>query len=207
MPKLCRLLALALCVATALPASAAAQDDTAAGAATASPAASADTRLAELEAIVPEFVAGLPLRENMQSAPGELLAARMDDDERTVFETMLEANGKTLADYAAANVPLRVDESDVIVIQLHRVTGIDAAATLDAWVEILGLNTRRPAIEQATIVGHDVRLVSDDARPDFPLLYVFAAGDVTWMVVARDEAVVEEAVRTLSAASAVGSSE
>lgn len=204
MTKHRRLLALTLTAMLALPVAIAAQD-----AATSSPVpepspTAADSRLAELEALVPEYFAGLPLRENMQSAPGELLTSRMEDEERAVFEAMLESTGKTIADYAAASVPVRIDESSAIVIQPHRVSGIDAAATLETWIEILSLNAERPAVERTRIVGQDVVLVSDDARPDFPLLHVFAAGDVVWMVVAEDPAVIEEAVRVFAAPDAAG---
>ncbi len=198
MTKLRLLLAMSLTTALALPAAVVAQDEAAPASATENAAAAEDTRLAELEALVPEFFAGLPLRENMQAVPGELLTSRMDDDERAVFEAMLAANGKTLTDYAAANVPVRIDDASAIVIQPHRVTGIDAAATLDAWVEILGLNTERPTIEEALIAGQEVVRISDAARPDFPQLHLFAAGDVVWMVVAEDPAVIEEAVRTFA---------
>ncbi len=207
MPKFRFPLALALLAVIALPTATGAQLDAEASTPPASTVASGDTRLAELETIVPEYFAGLPLRENMQSAPGELLASRMDEDERALFEAMLEANDKTLADYAAANVPVRIDESTVIVIQPHRVTGIDAAGTLDAWGRILALDTQRPSIEHAVIAGHDVLIVSDEARPGFPMLHLLAAGDVVWMIVAQDAAVVEEAVRSLSAASAVPATE
>lgn len=198
------LLALALGLSLTLSTATSAQDDaevTAAPAAS-SPAAPSDTRLAELEALVPEYFAGLPLRENMQAAPGELLLLRMDDDERAVFEALLADNDKTLADYAAANIVVRIDDTRVVVIQPHRVTGIDAAATLETWGDILGLNAERPTIDTATIAGREVVRVADDARPDFPVLHLFAGGDVVWMVVAEDDAVIEAAVRALPAAAA-----
>ena len=112
---------------------------------------------------------------------------------------MLSANGKTLGDYAAANILVPITDTDFIVLQPHRVSGIDAHATIDAWVEILGLNAEQPRVVEQVIAGRDVSLVSDAARPDFPLLHLFAGADVVWMVVAEDEALVEEAVRTLTA--------
>lgn len=199
------LLSLVLGLSLTVPASVAAQDDAQASAAPAPTVAADDTRLAELEALVPRYFAGLPLRENMQSAPGELLMSRMDDDERAVFEAMLVAHDREVSDYAAANVPIRVDDSTVIVIQPHRVTGIDAAATLDAWSRILTLDAERPAIDTVVIAGSEVVRVSDEARPDFPSLHVFAADDVVWMVVAPDETVVEEAVRMFTATPATTS--
>ena len=196
MTKCSRLLAVSLTAMLALPAAAAAQDEVASSPLPEASPVAADQRLAQLEMLVPEYFAGLPLRENMQSAPGELLASRMDGDERAVFEAMLENAGKSIADYAAASVPVRIDEANAIVIQPHRVTGIDAVATLDSWIESLRLNAERPVVERTRIAGQDVVLVSDDARPDFPLLHVFASGDVVWMVVAEDPAVIAEAVRT-----------
>ena len=87
----------------------------------------------------------------------------------------------------------------LVLVQLHRVTGIDAAATIDTWVELLSLNAAEPEVSATTVSGHDVTLFSDDAQPDFPLLHLFAAGDVVWMVVAEDEALIEEAVAVLAA--------
>lgn len=204
MIKRSRLLAVSLSAMLTLPAAAAAQDEVASSPLPEASSVAADQRLAQLEMLVPEYFAGLPLRENMQSAPGELLTSRMDDDERAVFEAMLEDAGKSIADYAAASVPVRVDEANAIVIQPHRVTGIDAVATLDSWIEILSLNAERPVVDRTRIAGQDVVLVSDDARPDFPLLHVFASGDVVWMVVAEDPAVIEEAVRTFGAPDTTG---
>lgn len=204
MTKHSRLLAVSLSAMLTLPAAAAAQDEVASSPLPEASSVAADQRLAQLEMLVPEYFAGLPLRENMQSAPGELLTSRMDDDERAVFEAMLEDAGKSIADYAAASVPVRVDEANAIVIQPHRVTGIDAVATLDSWIEILSLNAERPVVDRTRIAGQDVVLVSDDARPDFPLLHVFASGDVVWMVVAEDPAVIEEAVRTFGAPDTTG---
>lgn len=199
MSKLRLLPTVALAVALLLPIAAAqAQDDVETPTQPAPLEAVEDTRIEDLTALVPENLAGLPLRENLQAATGEQLAEQMSDDERTVFEAMLAANGKTLSDYAAANILVPVTDTDFVVFQPHRVSGIEAEATIDDWVEILGLNAERPRVIEQVIAGRDVSLVSDDARPDFPLLHLFAGGDVMWMVVAQDEALVEEAVRILT---------
>jgi hypothetical protein len=161
--------------------------------------AAGDTRIDELRALVPETLAGLPLRENLQVATGEQLVQQMSDQERALFEAMLEANGATLADYAAANAFVPITDTTAVLVQPHRVTGIDAAATIDTWVELLSLNAAEPEVSVATVSGHDVTLFSDAAQPDFPLLHLFAAGDVVWMMVAEDEALIEEAVAVLAA--------
>lgn len=200
MSKLRLLPIVGLAIVLLLPMAAAqAQEDVETSAQPATLEAVEDTRIEELTALVPENLAGLPLRENLQAATGEQLAEQMSDDERAVFEAMLSANGKTLGDYAAANILVPITDTDFIVLQPHRVSGIDAHATIDAWVEILGLNAEQPRVVEQVIAGRDVSLVSDDARPDFPLLHLFAGADVVWMVVAEDEALVEEAVRTLTA--------
>jgi hypothetical protein len=189
-----------LAIALLLPITAAqAQEDVETSAQPATLEAFEDTRIEDLTALVPENLAGLPLRENLQAATGEQLAEQMSEDEWAVFEAMLSANGKALSDYAAANILVPVTETDVIVVQPHRVSGIEAGATIEAWVEILSLNAQQPRVVEQVIAGRDVSLVSDDARPDFPLLHLFAGEDIVWMVVAEDEALVEEAVRTLAA--------
>jgi hypothetical protein len=125
----------------------------------------------------------------------------MSDDEYAVLEAMLAEQGRSFADYVAANVYLPITDTQVVVVQAHRVDGIDAAGAIEGWIEILGLNAEQPRVIAASIAGREVVLVSDDARPDFPPLTMFAAGDVVWMVVSENEALVEEAVRALSAAS------
>lgn len=200
MSKLRLLPTVGLAAALLLPMTGAqAQDDVETSAQPAPLEAVEDTRIEDLAALVPENLAGLPLRENLQAATGEQLAEQMSEDERAVFEAMLSANGKTLSDYAAANIFVPVTDTDFVVVQPHRVSGIEAEATIDDWVEILGLNAEQPRVVEQVIAGRDVSLVSDDARPDFPLLHLFAGGDVVWMVVAQDEVLVEEAVRTLTA--------
>lgn len=200
MSKLRLLPIVGLAIALLLPMAAAqAQEDVETSAQPATLEAVEDTRIEELIALVPENLAGLPLRENLEAATGEQLAEQMSEDERAVFEAMLSANGKTFGDYAAANIFVPITDTDIVVVQPHRVSGIDAHATIDAWVEILGLNAEQPRVVEQVIAGRDVSLVSDDARPEFPLLHLFAGEDVVWMVVAEDEALVEEAVRTLTA--------
>ena len=41
------------------------------------------------------------------------------------------------------------------------------------------------------------QLITDAATPEVPTLQLFAAGEVLWMIVAADQAVVEEAIETL----------
>jgi hypothetical protein len=200
MPKLRLLSAFGLSVALLLPVPAAhAQEGVEASPEAATTEAIEDTRISDLTLLVPENLAGLPLRENLQVATGEQLLGEMSADERAIFEALLTANGKTITDYAAANAIVPITDTDFIVVQPHRISGIDAAATIDAWIELLDLDAQEPRVTEQVIAGRDVTLLSDDARPDFPLLHLFAAADIVWMVVAEDDSLVEEAVRTLAA--------
>jgi len=202
MPKLHLLPTLVLAAALLLPAAAAhAQDEAADSPLPGAAVVAADTRLDELQALVPDSLAGLPLRDELQLATGEGLAGVMTEDERTVLEGMLQANGKTFADYAAASATLSITDDDIVVVQAHRVSDVDASGTIEAWVEVLGLSAGEPLISTEVIAGRDVTLVSDAARPDFPQLFLFPAGDVVWMVVAADRALVEEAVDVLAVSS------
>ena len=199
MTMLRRLPLLALATALLLPGAVTAQDATAEPSAT--PVAVEDTRIAELLALVPEQLAGIPLREDLQIATGEQLAGQMSDDEYAVFEAMLVEQDRSFADYAAASLYLPITDTQVVVVQAHRVDGIDASRSIDGWIEILGLNAEQPRVVATSIAGREVVLVSDDGSPDFPPVTMFAAGDVVWMVVSANEALVEEAVRALPAAS------
>ncbi len=190
-----------LAAALLLPVATTSAQDEAEASVTPEVVAAEDARIEELRALVPETLAGLPLRENLQVATGEQLAQQMSEEERARFDAMLEANGAILADYAAANAFLPINDTTAVVVQPHRVTGIDAAGTIDTWVELLSLNAAEPEVSVTTVSGHDVTLFSDAAEPDFPLLHLFAAGDIVWMVVAEDEALVEEAVAVLAGTS------
>jgi hypothetical protein len=204
MTKLRLLPILALSATLLLPSVAAvAQDE----ATEASPAADAtmavdDDRLAELEALVPMVLAGLPLTDNLRLATGEELASVMSPEEVAVLGALLEANGKTVSDYGAASTWLPITDTDIVVIQAHRIRGVDAEQTKAAWVEILSMGLEEPQIADGFIGGRPVTLVSDGAHPEVPLLHVFPARDVMWMVVAADQAIVEEAMKAIDASAA-----
>jgi hypothetical protein len=130
--------------------------------------------------------------------------AVMKPEESDLLLAMLDENAKAPADLAAATTWLPVTDTDIVVVQAHRVDGIDAAATVDAWIELLSLSLEEPVIAQDVVGETTVMLVSDATRPEVPLLYLFPAGDVMWMVVADEVAIVEEAV---AAAAATGTSQ
>ena len=63
----------------------------------------------------------------------------------------------------------------------------------------VSLGLEQPAASEGRIGGRPVRLLADEVMPDMPLLYLFPADDVMWMVVAADEAIVEEAMAAVAA--------
>ncbi|MEA2025371.1 MAG: hypothetical protein U9O18_01635 [Chloroflexota bacterium] len=201
MIKLDLLSAMALTAALLLPSGTALAQD---GSTTPDPATGAamtaeDPRFAELEALVPPALAGLPLGDNLVFATGEELLDIMQPEESAILEEVLEANGKTPADYAAATSWLPTSESDIVVIQAHRIAGVDASETMEAWVEIVSVNLDDPQSAEGFIAGRPVTLVSDASSPEVPTLHLFPAGDVMWMIIAADEAIVEEAMGAVGA--------
>lgn len=158
-----------------------------------------DPRLAELEALVPPALAGLPLGENLQLATGEELQAVMTEEEAAILDEMLTTNSRSWSDYAAATTFLPVTDADVVVIQAHRVAGIDASQTIDAWIEILTMGLGEADVAEGYVAGRQVTLVTDKSRPEVPVLHMFPAGDVVWMVVTVDEAFVEETMEAVDA--------
>jgi hypothetical protein len=148
---------------------------------------------------VPTALAGLPLDENLQLATGEQLATVMSPEETSVLEALLEANGAALADYAAAATWLPLSETDIVVIQAHRIAGVPAAQTLDSWVEILSLSTTEPEVTEASIAGRTITRMSDAANEAAPPLHIFSAGDVVWMLWSDDPLLVEEAMDEVGA--------
>ena len=81
-------------------------------------------------------------------------------------------------------------ESDILLALLdeHGKTTADYAAAM-SWLPVT----------DSDIAGRPVTLVSDDARPDVPLLHLFSAADVMWMIVSLDETIVEEAMEAVDA--------
>ncbi len=186
---------LVLSAALLLPsATAIAEDDGAETAQGADATAVAPDSIAELKAIMPSELAGLELAENLQLASGEQLFSVMRQEEAALLLEVFDANDKTVADYAAATTLLPVSESDIVIVQAHRIAGIDAAATIETWVAVLSVKLQEPVVARSDIDGRAVTLVSDATRPEVPLLYLFAAGDIVWMIVTADQSIVAEAM-------------
>lgn len=176
-----------------------AQEDAEASAAPGASAPAVDTRLPDLEALVPTALAGLPLDENLQLATGEQMATVMSPEEMGVLEAMLEGNDAVLTDYAAASTWLPLSDTDVVVIQAHRISGVPAAQTLDPWIEILSLSTTEPEVTEISVAGRAVTRMSDAANEAAPPLHLFPAGDVVWMLWSDDLLLVEEAMDEVGA--------
>ena len=200
MPKLHLLSSLALTATLLLPGAAALAQDEATGSAEPDAAIAADDpRLQELEALVPPALAGLPLDENLQSATGEELAGVMSPEELAILEDLLMENGKTLQDYAAVATWLPISDQQVVVLQAHRIAGVEASQTIDAWAEILSLSLTDPQVSEGFVGGRTVTLMTDSANEAAPLLHMFPALDVVWMMWADDEVLVEEAMDQVGA--------
>jgi len=200
MTKLRSLTTLALAAALLLPAATAmAQDEAGVSPGPDATAPSQDPRFTELAALLPETLGGQVLADNLTLATGEQLFTLMRPEETAVLQRVLDATGTTVADYAAATTWLPVTAADVVVVQVHRIAGIDAAASLDAWVEVLTINLAEPKVSEGSVAGLPVTFVSDGSAPEVPELHLFSAGDAIWMVVAADQAIVEEAVGAVAA--------
>lgn len=201
MTKLRSLLALALAAALLLPAATAmAQDDASASPGPDATTPSQDPRFTQLTELLPAALAGQPLADNLTLATGEQLFALMRPEETAILQAVLDTTGTTVADYAAATTWLPVTATDVVVVQVHRIAGVDAAATVDAWVEVLTLNLAEPQVSEGSVAGRPVTFISDGSTPEVPRLHLFSVGDATWMVVAAEQAVVEEAMAAVTAA-------
>jgi len=193
--KVSRIAVVALAATLLLPSTVAVGQD---GSAETTPSADATVvapdSVAELEAIMPSELAGLELAANLQLASGEQLFSVMRPEEAALLLEVFDANGKTVSDYAAATTLLPVSESDIVIVQAHRIAGIDAAGTIDTWVEVLSVKLQEPVVATSDIDGRAVTLVSDATRPEMPLLYLFAAEDIVWMIVTVDQSIVAEAM-------------
>jgi hypothetical protein len=192
---------LALAAALLMPAAGATAQDQAEGTGpevAASPAA-VDPRIVRLEALMPAELAGTPLADSMTFATGEELVAVMRPEEADIVLSMLDEHGKTVSDYAAASTFAPASGTDVIVVQAHRIAGIDASQTKDDWANVLSVSLEDPLVAETSVAGHPVLQVTGASVPDALPLYVFAAGDVLWMVATGDRAVVESAMAVVGA--------
>jgi hypothetical protein len=201
MTKLRPLSIVALAGALLLPASAAlAQDEAAASAAPEPSLATEDSRLDELERLIPSALAGLPLDENLQLATGEQLMSVMRPEEIALLDELFTSTGRTSADYAAAATALEVAGDQIVYIQAHRIADVEAAETIDAWVAILSLHVAEPLVGEDSIGGRMVTLMSDGANPGAPRLHMFPARDVVWMMWTDDEILVGATMDAVEAA-------
>jgi len=191
---------LTLAGALLLPASAAvAQGESTESAASEAGMAAEDPRLVELGALIPSALAGLPLDENLQLATGEQLMSVMRPEEVAVLDELLAATDRTAADYAAAATALEVTAEQIVYIQAHRIAGVEAAETIDAWVDILSLSVGEPQVSEDSVGGRPVTLMSDAANPEAPRLHMFPALDVVWMMWTDDEVLVGAAIDAVEA--------
>lgn len=190
---------LALSAALLLPVSAAmAQDEDADASTSPEAATTADVEnLEELGAMVPPALAGLPLHENLVLVSGEEFMSLLPDTEAALFTEMLEDNGKTTDDYAGAFTYLNVTDSDVVVIQAHQVAGVQASDLMDDWVAILTADLEDPVVNEGYVAGRSSTFIRDDAAPEVPALQLIPAMETMWMMVAADQALVEEFVESL----------
>jgi hypothetical protein len=158
-----------------------------------------DPRLGDLVGLLPQALLGLPLGAELRLVTGEGLAAGLPPGELAVIEALLEAEDKTLADYAAASTRLRPSDTQVVFIEAHRLAGVDAARTIDAWVEIYSMNVTDPRVVEGFVGGREVKLMTDAADERVPTLHLFPADDVAWMMWASEQALVDGAIEELEA--------
>ena len=200
MPKVRRLSSVILAVSLLMPGGAAwAQEGADVSAAPEASALAADPRVSELEELMPATLAGLPLDENLRVATGEQMARIMAPAEVALLESLFQANDATTADYAAASTLLPISPGQGVVLMAHRIADVPAKETLETWVEILSLSTGEPEVSDAVIAGRKVTLMSDAANEAAPLMHMFPAGDVVWMLWTDDPLLVEEAMDEVGA--------
>lgn len=166
------------------------------------PPAAVDDRLSTLEALLPVYVAGLPLADDLRIATGEQLVEVMRPEEAQLLAGLLETSGKSPADYAAAASSLAIDEERVAVIQAHRIGGLAASDSIDTWVSILSLDVPGVSVEATDVLGHPVTRLTDPATPTAAPLLLFPLDDVVWMVWTGDDQLGAAAIEAIAAARA-----
>lgn len=198
----------AACGTSASPAPTQAPPATPAASATAAPAATpaasdagsplpSFTRVADLEAMLPEKIGDVKLAP--RSLTGTDVLATGDPTSIKALQAMLDATGATAAEYQFAYSPFKTSAGTDAAIGVFRVAGASPDKLRDILIE--QGRTNNPGIgapEDVTIGGRKVTtLTIDDGAGTTWLWYYWPKGDVLFYLQTADASVAEEVIAAL----------
>jgi hypothetical protein len=145
----------------------------------------------DLEAMLPTEIGGTKLSAVSLNGPGFLSTGNASN--RSALTEMLGSLGKTPAELSVAQA---ADPTGVLVFKegIFRVVGSTPEALLAAWLTAQTTVQPTLVIGRVTIAGQTVTKLADSKNLDAPPLYVVAKGDELWIVGARDEKLIDEAI-------------
>lgn len=143
----------------------------------------------ELEALFPTEIGGRSL--DIESRQGT--EAFADDDVPQAFLDALASQGKTLDDVSVATgYSFDAETQQLVMINAIQVKGADMATMQDVLVEALNEGEEAATQTTAQVGGKDVTVLQPSAdSTEEELQYVYAAGDVLWVVGAVEPALSE----------------
>jgi hypothetical protein len=148
---------------------------------------------AELLARFPSELAGRPVSAQPLVVAGRALLEDLDPDDLDEarqlarIDDLLEIAGASIDDVTSASVTVDLPNDEFVLVGAFRITGSDAHATLEAYVDAFAVDIAEPVTERGVIAGREVLTVVDASMPRGEPFVFFASGDVTWVVVAPDD--------------------
>lgn len=147
---------------------------------------------AELASLIPTEIAGTPIQTTTISGD-EFGALAEDDDDRAELDAFLGALNRSLSDVSVAFASASIgEEATSLSINAFRVRGAETGALLAGISQLVVADLTSPVIEQATLGGKPVTVISEPGDDAADKTYLYGKGDVVFQVETDDLAILEE---------------
>jgi len=160
------------------------------------PPSEAEVAAAELQAMLPVEIAGLPLQSNAFTSD-QILPGSGEDAAVLELTSISEANDASIAELAIATAGSDDGSGTFVTVLAGSIPGVPAGLVAEPMRQLIIGDTEGAEISDMVIAGRDVKQVQDtqDAGPE-NTIYVIESGDVVWFVVADPDSL-EEAIAAL----------
>jgi peptidyl-prolyl cis-trans isomerase B (cyclophilin B) len=160
------------------------------------PPSEAETAAAELQAMLPVEIAGVPL-ESTAFTSDQILPGSGEDAAVLELTSISEANDASIAELAIATAGSDDGAGTFVTVLAGSIPGVPADLVAEPMRQLIIGDTEGAEISDMVIAGRDVKQVQDtqDAGPE-NTIYVIESGDVVWFVVADPDSL-EEAIAAL----------
>lgn len=152
-----------------------------------------------LEDAFPDELGGQPLP--VQSATGQGIFAFLPNSDPAEVTDFVGQFGATIDDVSAASTFLLIpgatatDITGISMLAL-RVRGADGTELRDAFAELVLEDAPGSSIQEGTVAGKDVLLISDPENDPDEVVHLYALGDVAFLI-GGTQSLVEEALTKL----------